>query len=70
MIGVICHSNLDDFHPIVTMMCCRPQIGDLVECILKFQKTNLKICSITHQQKRDDISNLKSIPYLEIELGK
>jgi hypothetical protein len=70
---VICHSNLDDFRPTVTEMCCRPVLGDMVECILKCEKTMLKICCIRHCQTERTFNGdnyVDPYPYLEIELTK
>lgn len=49
IINVICHTNLDDYDcTTVTEMCCRPQVGDKVQCYFKRDRRYLKIVSITH----------------------
>jgi hypothetical protein len=73
MIKVKCVSNLDDFRCELEVVCCRPQVGDLIDCYLKFQPQRMKIHSITHKIKKGEGSSYAmpgDLPYLELYMTK
>jgi hypothetical protein len=70
MIKIKCVSSLDNFRCELKVVCCRPEVGDLVGCYLNFQPNIMKIHSIRHCIENGQRTDYKDVPYLELCMVK
>ena len=61
-----CFSTIDDVDTSrIQGFACKPEIGELVEVLIKGKPIDLEVCRITH--KSEKIHN-GVVPYIEVEL--